>query len=98
MRLIVANGKQMNVEISNQKKNFHLVSTFILKLPARINIFITLFNIDVLLFQDLSGIDDLLDDEGWDILNDLTEDELAMLNSDFDPEVGSYYYCIEKLA
>jgi len=36
--------------------------------------------------KDLSGIDDLLDDEGWDILNGLTEDELAMLNSDFDPE------------
>merc|ERR1712002_1239695 len=32
------------------------------------------------------GIEELLDDEGWDILNGLTEDELAMLNSDFDPE------------
>jgi len=36
--------------------------------------------------KDLSDINDLLDDEGWDILNGLTEDELAMLNSDFDPE------------
>ena len=42
------------------------------------------------LLQDLSDINDLLDDEGWDILNGLTEDELAMLNSDFDPEVSGF--------
>jgi len=31
---------------------------------------------------------DLLDDEGWDLLNSLTEEELEQLNSDFDPEVN----------
>lgn len=36
--------------------------------------------------SNVMDIDDLLDDEGWDLLNGLTEEELEQLNSDFDPE------------
>ncbi|XP_047145980.1 putative leucine-rich repeat-containing protein DDB_G0290503 isoform X2 [Hydra vulgaris] len=32
------------------------------------------------------NIDDLLDDEGWSLLNELTEEELELLNADFDPQ------------
>ena len=37
--------------------------------------------------DDLLDIDDLLDDEGWDLLNGLSEAELEQLNNEFDPEV-----------
>lgn len=35
--------------------------------------------------------DALLDDEGWDLLNSLTEEELEQLNNDFDPEVSGWH-------